>query len=68
MSQQSDQTDLRSGLARALDGAFPGDGDHLLAAAAANDAPDEVTQRLARLPIDQTFTSVEEVLAALDEP
>lgn len=68
MSQQSDETDLRSELARALDGAFPGDADHLLAAAAAQNAPETVTQRLARLPIDQTFTSVDEVLGALDEP
>jgi hypothetical protein len=61
--------DLRQEMARYLEpSAFPADGDRLLATAADKGASDEVTQRLARLPIDREFESVDDVLAALDEP
>jgi hypothetical protein len=61
--------DLRQEIARYLEpSTFPADGDRLLAAAADSGATDEVRQRLARLPIDRQFESVDDVVAALDEP
>ena len=60
---------LREDITRSLGAAaFPGDAAAIQAAAAENDATDEVRRTLARLPEDRTYESVEDVLRAVDAP
>ncbi len=61
-----DDVEGRSELARILTRhAFPGDRDHLVAAAAEAQAPANVLDRLEQLPAGQQFANVEEAWLAL---
>ncbi|HWH00026.1 MAG TPA: DUF2795 domain-containing protein [Pilimelia sp.] len=63
------QVEQRSRIGRFLGlSALPGDRAGLLAAARANQAPDDVLSALADLPAEGTFRTVNEIWAALGHP
>ncbi|NJC86888.1 DUF2795 domain-containing protein, partial [Planosporangium mesophilum] len=61
-----EEVDQRSRIGRFIPmSALPGDRDDLLAAAEEMEAPDDVIDRLASLPADRVFETINQVWAAL---
>jgi hypothetical protein len=62
----ADDVEMRSALAQVLGkSVYPATGTALVARARENDATDDVLQRLAQLPSDQTFQNVQDVWMTL---